>query len=160
MATALFSHESSLRHVTPQGHPEQVARIEHIMGVLTAPQFAALDRREAPECSDDDILLCHPQAHLDAIAAAVGCFARRFLEEQTSLGMRQKNPPTSGFASEGREIKIGIKPQKRQLKTVLAAGLPVTRPGIASVSRENRLNVPFKIDRFGTSDFREENTHQ
>ena len=70
MATALFSHASSLAHVTPDGHPEQVARIAHIQDALRAPAFDALDRRDAPECSDADILLCHPQGHLDAIAAA------------------------------------------------------------------------------------------
>ncbi len=70
MTTALFSHASSLQHQTPSGHPEQIARIEHIQAALRAPAFAALDRREAPECADEDILLCHPQGHLDAITAA------------------------------------------------------------------------------------------
>ena len=70
MVTALFSHESSLSHVTPPGHPEQVARIEHIQAALRASAFDALERRDAPECSDDDVLLCHPQSHLDAITAA------------------------------------------------------------------------------------------
>ncbi|WP_299422770.1 histone deacetylase family protein [uncultured Shimia sp.] len=70
MATALFSHESSLNHQTPPGHAEQVARIEHIQTALKAAKFDGLDRREAPECSDADILLCHPKSHLEAITAA------------------------------------------------------------------------------------------
>ncbi len=70
MATALFSHESSLQHQTPAGHAEQVARIEHIQAALKAAKFDGLDRRAAPECSDADILLCHPQSHLEAITAA------------------------------------------------------------------------------------------
>ncbi|CUH51308.1 histone deacetylase family protein [Shimia marina] len=70
MPTALFSHESSLTHVTPPGHPEQVARIAHIQEALSQPDFQTLERRSAPECSDADILLCHPQSHLEAITRA------------------------------------------------------------------------------------------
>ncbi len=70
MATAVFSHKSSLRHITPAGHAEQVARIEYVQEALGAVRFEALDRRDAPECSDADILLCHPQSHLDAITIA------------------------------------------------------------------------------------------
>jgi len=70
MTTALFTHDSSLKHQTPPGHPEQIARIEHINAALNAPQFAALDRRDAPDCEDADILLCHPPSHLTAIAQA------------------------------------------------------------------------------------------
>ncbi|WP_270725109.1 histone deacetylase family protein [Shimia sp. Alg240-R146] len=70
MTTALFTHDSSLKHQTPAGHPEQIARIEHIAAALNAPQFQTLIRRDAPDCTDADILLCHPQSHLDAIAAA------------------------------------------------------------------------------------------
>ncbi|MBO9407464.1 histone deacetylase family protein [Shimia sp. R9_1] len=85
MTTALFGHESSLGHVTPSGHPEQVARIEHIMAALKGPSFAALDRRDAPACSDDDILLCHPQTHLDAIAAAAPANGTVALDADTHM---------------------------------------------------------------------------
>lgn len=65
MATALYSHDDCLAHVTPDGHPEQVARLTAIADELAG--FDALDRREAPECTDADILLCHPQSYLDRI---------------------------------------------------------------------------------------------
>ncbi|MGH1445974.1 MAG: histone deacetylase family protein [Cognatishimia sp.] len=65
MATALYSHDDCLAHVTPDGHPEQVARLTAIADELAG--FDALDRREAPECTDADILLCHPQSYLDHI---------------------------------------------------------------------------------------------
>lgn len=68
VATAVYFHEDCLKHVTPAGHPEQVARLEFIARALEG--VSGLDRREAPECSDGDILLCHPQSHLDAITAA------------------------------------------------------------------------------------------
>ena len=68
MATAVYFHEDCLKHVTPAGHPEQVARLEYISAALD--QIDGLDRREAPECTDEDILLCHPESHLRAITAA------------------------------------------------------------------------------------------
>ncbi|MGH1355883.1 MAG: histone deacetylase family protein [Thalassovita sp.] len=68
MTTALYMHDDCLDHVTPPGHPEQVARLEVIAQAL-AP--LDLDRRRAPLCQDRDILLCHPQRYLDKITASV-----------------------------------------------------------------------------------------
>jgi len=68
MTTALFTHPDCLNHVTPPGHPEQVARLKHVEAAL-AP-IEGLDRREAPLCRDEDILRCHPRAYLDAIAGS------------------------------------------------------------------------------------------
>ncbi len=71
MATAYFSHASGLRHVTPPGHPERVARLEAIAAALAAPEFDALDRREAPLAADEEVLRCHPAAYLEALREAV-----------------------------------------------------------------------------------------
>ena len=34
MKTALITHADCLDHVTPAGHPEQVARLEHVLHAL------------------------------------------------------------------------------------------------------------------------------
>ena len=34
MVTALISHDDCLKHVTPPGHPEQVARLDAVLGAL------------------------------------------------------------------------------------------------------------------------------
>ena len=70
MTTALISHPDCLNHVTPPGHPEQVARLQAVEEALAAPGFETLLRREAPACDDESILLAHPRAYLDALAAA------------------------------------------------------------------------------------------
>lgn len=67
MTTALYTHHDCLDHVTPSGHPEQVARLIEIARALSPLD---LDRRSAPLCSDRDILLCHPQSYLDRITAS------------------------------------------------------------------------------------------
>ena len=61
MATALFTHPDCERHVTPEGHPERVARLQAIAAALSAPEFDALDRREAPLADRADLLRVHPE---------------------------------------------------------------------------------------------------
>jgi acetoin utilization deacetylase AcuC-like enzyme len=74
-----------LNHRTPAGHPEQVARLEYINDALSAGMFDALDRREAPLCEDADILLCHPQSHLDTILASEPETGSRALDADTHM---------------------------------------------------------------------------
>lgn len=68
MATALITHADCLDHLTPEGHPEQVARLEHLLHAL---QGLDLVRVGAPEAADKDLLLCHPQSYIDRIVGAV-----------------------------------------------------------------------------------------
>ena len=70
MATYLYTHEACLAHVNPPGHPERVERLHHIQKALSAAPFAPLIRCAAPLCRDADLLLCHPRAYLDRLAAA------------------------------------------------------------------------------------------
>ncbi|WP_136442991.1 histone deacetylase family protein [Pacificoceanicola onchidii] len=67
MATALITHSDCLKHVTPQGHPERVARLEHVGQALEALDLIRVD---APDCTDEDLRLCHPQAYIDRIGAS------------------------------------------------------------------------------------------
>ena len=71
MTTALYMHEDCLGHVTPPGHPERIERLEAISEILAAPEFAALDRREAPYGTPEQVLRCHPQAYIDRVTSAV-----------------------------------------------------------------------------------------
>jgi acetoin utilization deacetylase AcuC-like enzyme len=67
MTTAVFLHEAGARHRTPEGHPEQVARMEAVARGLAGLD---LDRREAPLGVDEDILRCHPARFIDRIRSA------------------------------------------------------------------------------------------
>lgn len=67
MTTALITHDDCYGHVTPTGHPEQVARLD---AVLNALEGFDLERVKAPFAADDDLLLAHPKSHVDAIRAA------------------------------------------------------------------------------------------
>lgn len=64
MKTALITHEECLNHITPPGHPEQVARLEYILDALKPLD---LNRVTAPLAADDDLLRIHPKSHIDAL---------------------------------------------------------------------------------------------
>jgi acetoin utilization deacetylase AcuC-like enzyme len=68
--TILMTNDAGLRHQMPPGHPEQIARLEAINAALGGAGFDALDRRESPIAEDADLLLAHPQAHIDTIRDA------------------------------------------------------------------------------------------
>lgn len=61
MKTAVITHADCLNHVTPEGHPERVARLEHILHAL---EPLDVNRVTAPMAADDDILRVHPAGHL------------------------------------------------------------------------------------------------
>ena len=67
MRTALVTHDACFDHVTPPGHPEQVARLDAVLGAL---QGMELHRVTAPLGAEDDILRAHPAAHIAALRDA------------------------------------------------------------------------------------------
>ena len=85
MTTAYYSHPACLAHVNPPGHPEQVARLEHIAAALRGPKFQALDRRDAPICDPNAPLLAHPAEHVAAIEAAAPQTGFAQIDADTSM---------------------------------------------------------------------------
>ncbi|MHA6326274.1 histone deacetylase family protein [Roseivivax sp. CAU 1753] len=68
MATALITHDAALNHVTPEGHPERVARIAHLLHALAGFDLV---RVAAPPAQDADIARCHPQSYIASLASHV-----------------------------------------------------------------------------------------
>ena len=64
MVTALVTHPACLSHVTPPGHPEQVARLDAVLGAL---EGFDLTRIAAPMAAEDDVMRCHPAAYISQI---------------------------------------------------------------------------------------------
>ena len=84
------------------------------------------------------------------LSSAMRRFARRFFEEQTVHWCRQRDSTPSRLPGESSKIEIGVKPQKRQLKTILSSLLAMARPLIASSRREDWLNIQFEADEFSS----------
>ncbi|UWR44986.1 histone deacetylase family protein [Phaeobacter inhibens] len=68
MATALLTHADCLLHVTPEGHPERVARLEHVLHALEGLRPT---RVTAPMAAEDDILRIHPASYLADLRQAL-----------------------------------------------------------------------------------------
>lgn len=85
MTTALFSHDDCKEHTTPNGHPEQVARLLAIEDALKDARFGDLQRMAAPIVREQDLLRCHPAAYLQRVRAAVPTDGWASLDADTHL---------------------------------------------------------------------------
>ncbi|MEM1428129.1 MAG: histone deacetylase family protein [Pseudomonadota bacterium] len=83
MATALFSHSDCLGHITPDGHPERVARLEAVAEGLA--RFDDLVRRDAPLADRGELLRCHPDSYVAEIEASIPSFGSRALDADTHV---------------------------------------------------------------------------
>ncbi|MEH6359225.1 MAG: histone deacetylase family protein [Amylibacter sp.] len=69
MTTALITHPDCLNHVTPDGHPERVARLQAVLAALDGEQFDALQHTKAPLADKAQILRAHPADYLTRVQA-------------------------------------------------------------------------------------------
>ncbi len=93
MTTLLYTHPACLEHDPGCHHPESAARLRAVLDALAGPQFAGLERREAPEASRDDLLRVHSRHHVDGILHAVPKFGHIGIDADTVLS------PASGAAA-------------------------------------------------------------
>jgi acetoin utilization deacetylase AcuC-like enzyme len=84
MVTALITHKACYDHVTPQGHPEQVARLDAVLGALGGMDLLRVD---APLAADDDLVRAHPKGHIDTIKAAAPSEGWRSLDAETHMSI-------------------------------------------------------------------------
>lgn len=84
MTTAVISHEDCFDHVTPPGHPEQVARLDAVLGALEGLNLLHI---KAPMAAADDLLRVHPKSHIDAIESARPAEGWRSLDADTHMSV-------------------------------------------------------------------------
>jgi acetoin utilization deacetylase AcuC-like enzyme len=68
--TILYTHSDCLKHNPGQGHPERPERLKAVLAALDHPDFAALDRREAPLGDVTDVVRVHEEGFVAALLAA------------------------------------------------------------------------------------------
>ena len=93
MTTFLYTHPACLEHDPGRHHPESPARLRAVLAALDDPEFARLERREAPEASLDDLLRVHPRRHVERILGAVPKSGHVGIDADTFLS------PASGAAA-------------------------------------------------------------
>lgn len=82
MKTVLIMHADCLTHVTPDGHPERVARLEHVLHAL---EPLDLKRVTAPMAADEDILRVHPAGYLQELRRVLPNDGFRAIDADTIL---------------------------------------------------------------------------
>ena len=93
MTTLLYTHPACLEHDPGPYHPESPARLRAVLAALEAPEFARLERREAPEAARDDIARVHPRRFIERMLAAVPASGHAGIDADTVLS------PQSGRAA-------------------------------------------------------------
>jgi acetoin utilization deacetylase AcuC-like enzyme len=93
MTTLLYTHPACLDHDPGRHHPESPARLRAVLEALDDPEFARLERREAPQAAREDLLRVHPPTHVDRILAAVPKTGHVGIDADTVLS------PASGEAA-------------------------------------------------------------
>jgi acetoin utilization deacetylase AcuC-like enzyme len=93
MTTLLYTHSSCLDHDPGSHHPEAPARLRAVLAALSGPQYARLERREAPEAALDDVLRVHSRHHVEHVLGAVPKVGHAAIDADTVLS------PASGTAA-------------------------------------------------------------
>jgi acetoin utilization deacetylase AcuC-like enzyme len=93
MTTLLYTHPACLEHDPGPYHPESPARLRAVLAALETPEFARLERREAPEAAIEDLTRVHPRAFVERLLAAVPESGHRGIDADTILS------PASGRAA-------------------------------------------------------------
>ena len=93
MTTLLYTHPACLDHDPGRHHPESPARLRAVLAALDDPEFAPLERCEAPEAAREDLLRVHPRRHVEGILAAVPKTGHVGIDADTVLS------PASGEAA-------------------------------------------------------------
>jgi len=93
MTTCLYTHPACLEHDPGRHHPESPARLRAVLTALGEPEFARLERREAPEATFDDLLRAHSRHHIEHILGAVPRSGHVGIDADTVLS------PASGTAA-------------------------------------------------------------
>jgi acetoin utilization deacetylase AcuC-like enzyme len=93
MTTLLYTHPACLEHDPGRHHPESPARLHAVLTALGGPDFARLERREAPEATLEDLVRVHPHRHVERILGAVPKAGHVGIDADTILS------PASGAAA-------------------------------------------------------------
>jgi len=93
MTTLLYTHPACLDHDPGRHHPESPARLRAVLAALDDPEFARLERCEAPQAAREDLLRVHPRRHVDGILGAVPQTGHIAIDADTVLS------PASGEAA-------------------------------------------------------------
>jgi len=91
LTTLLYYHPACLDHDPGHGHPERPDRLRAVMQALSHPDFAKLERRDAPMADPGLLTLGHPPDFVDRILGMIPPMGRAMIDGDTvvSPGSRE-----------------------------------------------------------------------
>jgi acetoin utilization deacetylase AcuC-like enzyme len=93
MTTLLFTHPRCVDHDPGPYHPESPHRLRAVLEALRGAAFSALEWREAPTATMDQLAAVHPPAYVERVLAAIPEKGHHGLDPDTVVG------PGSGEAA-------------------------------------------------------------
>ena len=158
MTTTLFTHPDAERHLTPPGHPEQVARHKAVLDALADLE---LDRREAPVPDDTEVLRCHPADYLDRIRSTIPNEGWAMLDADTHLSPGSLNAALRAvggacaavdavLASEAKSAFVAMRPPGHHAETATPMGFCLF--GTVAIAAKRALDE-HGLDRVAVLDF-------
>jgi acetoin utilization deacetylase AcuC-like enzyme len=88
MTTVVYTHQACLEHDPGSHHPESPDRLRAVLAGLAQPEFASLERRQAPRAELDEVMRVHPRAFIEAVLSAVPQRGHAPLDADTTLSPR------------------------------------------------------------------------
>lgn len=85
MKTALYTHESSVRHDTGLSHPESMDRIKTLLELFEAEPFSSIEQRPVTGATEEQILLAHPYHYLEHIRASLPDHGHHQIDSDTVI---------------------------------------------------------------------------
>ena len=83
--TILYMHDACILHEVTIAHPESPDRLRVLKSTLSGEEFLALDRRDAPRGTIEQIALMHSQHHIEQITKTIPENEFIYLDGDTSL---------------------------------------------------------------------------
>jgi acetoin utilization deacetylase AcuC-like enzyme len=89
--TILFTHPDCVLHNPGPGHPERPERLKAVLVALDHPDFAALDRREAPLATEEQIARVHDASFVHTLLERVPASGTVRLDPDTAISPESGN---------------------------------------------------------------------
>jgi acetoin utilization deacetylase AcuC-like enzyme len=110
----VYTHPACLEHDPGMDHPESPARLRAVLDALDAPQFAALQRVEAPRATREQLKRVHDAAYVDRIFASAPPEGHARLDPDTVMSAGSLDAAVHAAGAAGAAIDAVVSNETRR----------------------------------------------